>query len=78
MESDLLIAIVTSLVVSHVALGAEGLATAFDGALEGSLVNVDPHMNAEILFFAEGFSTAWECTFEGLGPVVEVHVSVEP
>ena len=46
MESDLLVAEVTSLVVSHVALSAEGLAAAFDGALEGSLVNVDPHMNA--------------------------------
>ena len=45
-ESVLLVAKVTSLVVSHVALGAEGLATAFNGALEGSLVNVDPHMNA--------------------------------
>ena len=50
MESDLLIAKVTSLVVSHVAFGAEGLAAAFDGALEGSLVDVDPHMDAEILF----------------------------
>ena len=78
MENDLLITKVTPLVVSHVAFGAKGLATAFDGALEWSLVDVDPHMNTEILFFAKGFPTAWECTFERLGPVVEVHVCVEP
>ena len=75
---DLLVTKVASLVVSHVAFGAERLPTAFDRALEGSLVDVDPHVDPQILFLAEGFSTAWECTLKGLGSVVEVHVSIKP
>ena len=58
-----------SLVVTHVSLGPEALAAAL-WALEGALVDVDAHVNAKILFFTEGFSTAWERTLEGLGPVV--------
>ena len=55
--------------VTHVALGAETLTAAL-WALEGSLIDVDPHMDAKILFLTEGFAAAWECTLKGLGPVV--------
>ena len=58
-----------SLVVTHVTLGPEALAAAL-WALEGTFVDMDPHMNAKILFFTEGFSTGRECTLKGLGAVV--------
>ena len=66
-----------SLVVSHVAFGAEALATAL-GALEGPLVGVDSHMDSEILFLTEGFAASRVDTLVGLGPIVQVEVGVEP
>ena len=66
-----------SLVVSHVAFGAEALATAL-GALEGPLVGVDSHVDSEILFLTEGFAASRVYTLVGLGPIVQVEVGVEP
>ena len=68
---NLLISKVATLVVSHVAFGPETLSTAL-WALEGPLVNMDPHVNAKILLFTEGFSTSWEGALVGLSPIVQV------
>ena len=57
--------------VTHVALGAETLTAAL-WALEGSLIDVDPHMDAKILFLTEGFATGWECTLVRLCSVMEM------
>ena len=57
--------------VSHVALGPEALAAPL-WALEGPLVDMDPHVNAKILLFTEGFSTSWEGALVGLSPIVQV------
>ena len=62
--------------VTHVPLGPEAL-TASLRALEGSLVDMDPHVDAQILFLTEGFTASWESTLEGLRPVVQMQVCVE-
>ena len=72
---DLLISEVASLVISHISFRAETLAT-FLWALERALVVVDPHVDAQILFFGEGFATARARTLKRLGAVVEVKVSL--
>ena len=58
-----------SFVVPHVSLGPEALPAALR-ALEGALIVMDPHMDAQILFLTEGFTASWERTLEGLGLVV--------
>ena len=58
-----------SFVVPHISLGPEALPAALR-ALEGALIVMDPHMDAQILFLTEGFTASWERTLEGLGLVV--------
>ena len=59
----------TPFVVTHVAFGTETLATLL-GAGEGPLVVVDSHVDAQVLFLREGFSTVRTRTLEWLSAVV--------
>ena len=68
-EIDLLVPEVASLVVTHVPLGPEALPASL-WALKGSLIDMNPHVDAQILLLTEAFSTAWVRALEGLSAVV--------
>ena len=63
--------------VSHVTFGSETLAATL-WTRERSFIDVNPLVDAKILFFAEGFATAWECALVRLSPIVQMQMSVEP
>lgn len=66
-----------TLMVLHVALGAEGLAAAGHGALEGPLVSVNPHVDPQVLLLGEGFVAAGVFALVRLRAIVHVHVGVQ-
>jgi hypothetical protein len=65
-----------TLVVSHVALGAEAFATALRAG-EWPLVLVNSDVDGQVLLFAEGLVTARKSALEGLRAIVQVHMCIQ-
>ena len=74
---DLLVSEMTTLMVTHVTFGSEALSATL-GTRERSFIDMNSLVDAKILFFAEGFTTAWECTLVRLSPIVQMQMCVEP
>ena len=64
----------SSLVILHVALRVEALAT-LERARERSLIRVDPHVNFQVLTLTEGAMALGKSAPEGMRAIVHVHVS---
>ena len=62
--------------VHHVSLGSEAFAAALRTG-KGSLVQVDSHMNLQILFLAEGLPAARKLALERLCSKVNVQVGIK-
>ena len=64
------------LVVIKIAFGAEGFAAALRADVR-ALLSVNHLVNLQIVLLAEGFPTPRESALEGLGPQVQMDMSLE-